>query len=267
MSIILIPATKSLTVTDQIPNGNINNDTITVGSDGNYNYISYLFFDISAIPVNISILNAELVLFKQNNFFNDCRKEFYIYPLSDYFSTYTNYNNRPNVNAIIRKIFYPFTSKVAVTANLTSVASLWVKNQLTNTGIALVGKKNNGFVDFGSAICTDPYLIPFIKVAVAPIITKNPCCNQNNDNKDLGTTKQVQVIGTVAPASVYEAIVNVGVTRSGTSHTDNYYVADEYDNSTSYYPLPIDKTYNVAIIPAEKPGDVETISFYGSYKG
>lgn len=262
MSIILIPATKSLTVTNKLPNGNINNDIITIGSDGKYDHISYLFFDISTIPSNVSILDAELILFKTNTFYNNFREEFCIYPLSDYFSTYTTFNNRPKMNTIIKKSFYPITSKVAITINLTCFISLWIKNQLTTTGIALLGKNTNTLAEFGSSICKDNYLIPFIKVLVRPIIYDKCCSNTPKE----GTIRQIQVIGTVAPASKYEAIVNVGVTRNSSGHTDNYYVADEYDNSTSGNPLDIDKTYNMAIIPKENPGDVENINFYGSYK-
>jgi hypothetical protein len=63
LSSILIPATKSLTVTNKSPNENINEDIITVGYDGKYKYISYLYFDISSIPTNVTVLSAELVLF------------------------------------------------------------------------------------------------------------------------------------------------------------------------------------------------------------
>lgn len=264
MSSILIPATKSLTVTNKLPNGNINEDIIMVGIDEKYMYTSYLFFDSSAIPNNVYVSNAELVLFKTNNFYNNSKIEFSISPLSDYFSTYTTFNNPPRENKIIKTKFYPITSKVAVTVNLSYIVSLWVKNQLTNTGIALYCRNQNVIAEFGSAINENSYLIPFINVSINPIINKNQCCTRYPI--DNGTTKQVQVIGTVAAASKYDAIVNVGVTRSGSGHTDNYYVADEYDNSTSGNPLHIDKTYNVAIIPKENPGDVETVNFYGSYK-
>ncbi len=234
-----------------------------VGIDGEYMYTSYLFFDISAIPSNVFISNAELVLFKTNNFYNDSKKEFYISPLSEYFSTYTTLNNSPKENKIIKTKFYPIISKVAVIVNLSYLVSLWCKNQLRNTGIALYCKKQNILAEFGSAINKDSYLTPFINVATNPIINER-CCNKYPIEN--GTTKQIQVIGTVAAASKYAAIVNVGVIRGGSGNTDNYYVADEYDNLTSGTPLNIDKTYNVAIIPKESPGDVETISFYGSYK-
>jgi len=266
LSSILIPATKSLTVTNKFPNGNINDETIIIGSDGIYNYISYLFFDISAIPVNISISNAELILFKTNKFYNDSKKEFSIYQISEYFSTFTTFNNPPKVNPMIKKVFYPITSKVAVSVNLTYLVSLWLKNKQVNTSIALVDMKNSILAEFGSANNENKYLIPFINVSIISN-TSNKCnCFANFNCNNVPTTKQIEVIGTVAAASKYEAIVNVGVKRNGSGHTDNYYVTDEYDNSLSGNPIFVDKTYNMAIIPKEMPGDVETVAFYGSYK-
>jgi hypothetical protein len=132
LSSILIPATKSLTVTNNFPNTNINEDIITVGYDGKYKYISYLYFDISSIPNNVSVLSAEFVLFKTDDFYNDIRKEFLICPLSDYFSTYTTFNNSPKMNTRIKRPFYPLTSKVAVTVNLTYLVSLWLMNTIPN---------------------------------------------------------------------------------------------------------------------------------------
>jgi len=260
---ILIPVIKSITVTNKFPTGNINEDTIKVGSDGEFVYVSYLFFDISSIPSNAVISKAELVLFKTNNFYNDSNKEFIIYPLNDYFSTHTTFNNAPDVSTIIKKSFYPITSKVAVSIDLTKFALLWSINRLNNTGIALFSKDNSILAEFGSSICSDKYLIPFIKIVINYVIAPaKPCGIIDNE----AYTKKIQVIGTVAPAAKYEAVVNVGIKRSGSYHTDNYYIVDEYDNSLSYNPLPIDKTYNVAIIPKKKPGDTESIDFYGSYK-
>ena len=266
LSSILIPATKSLTVTNKLPNGNINGDTITVGNDGVNNYISYLFFDISAIPSNVSVINAELVLFTTNNFYNDYKKEIFICTLNDYFSTYTTFNNRPRVNSNVKRKFSPLTSNVALTVNLTYFLSLWFKNKLTNAGITLFSN-NNILSDFGSAISKDAYLIPFINVSITPIVSDKCDCFKNcNCNHQEPTIRQVRVIGTVAEDSQYEAIVNIGVTRSGSGRTDNYHVADEYNNLLSGTPLHVDKTYNMAIIPKENPGDVETVDFYGSYK-
>lgn len=268
MASIIIPASKSITVTDKFPNENINEVILSVGNDGFYNYLSYLFFDISTIPSNVIICHAELVLFKVDEFYNDDSKVFEIYPLTEYFSTYTNYNNRPEVNNVFKKFksdFYPLTSKAAVTVPLTSLVTLWVKYGSINTSIMLCGKSENVLVHFGSAICTDKYLIPFLKVTFTPCYNPvvPPSCTHNCND---ATLRQINVTGTVAEQSKYDAVVNIGISRNGSNHTDNYCVVDEYDNSTNHIPLHVDKTYNIAIIPPKTSGDAENITFYGSYK-
>ena len=94
MGSIIIPASKSLTVTNKFPDENINANYIKVGYKQKFNYISYLFFDISSIPCNALVLNAELVLFKMDKFCENHSKKFIIYQLEDYFSSYTTYDNR-----------------------------------------------------------------------------------------------------------------------------------------------------------------------------
>ncbi|MCB2343246.1 DNRLRE domain-containing protein [Clostridium estertheticum] len=288
MTSIIIPSTKSLTVTTKIPNGNINEKNITVGSDGLYTYSSFLFFDISKVPSNAEISNAELVLFKTDNFYNDNKKCIYIYPLFDYFSTFSTYNNPPEVNHIIQGSLYPLTSKISVTSNLTKIVSLWFRNALSNKGIILCKKNNDFITTFGSAICSDKYLTPFIKVVYriknTIIIHENrnpmkviyspcPCNCPSYPNPPIPpappvpTIRKVEVTGIVAPFSIYIIIVTLSVTRSNTGHIDNYYVTDKYDNSASSTPLAIDNFYDIAVIPQENPGDTENISLSGSYKG
>jgi len=282
---IIIPSTKSLTLTNKIPVGNINEENITVGNDGLYTYSSFLFFDISKVPSNAEISNAELVLFKTDNFYKDNRKCIYIYPLFDYFSTYTTYNNPPEVNTLIEGSLYPLTSKISVTANLTKIVSLWFRNAVSNKGIILCKKNNNFITSFGSAICNDKYLTPFIKVAYSVkstiIIHENstpmkviqcPCpCNcpphPYPPIPPIPTIRRVEVTGIVASMSIYVIIVTLTVIRIGTGHIDNYYVSDQYNNSASSTPLAIDKFYDIAVIPQLNPGDAENISLSGSYKG
>lgn len=476
MATMIINASKSLTTTDKFPNKNINKGIISVGNDGSHNYISYLFFDISSIPCDVSISYAELVLFKVDKFYNDLGKKFEIYPLNEYFSIFTTFKNYPSISDIIKKDFYPLASKPVVTIPVTSLVKLWLDDYHINTSIMLCGKSKNSLVHFGSAICTQKYLIPFLKITYAPldtqrvIIKKNhtsqkttskardikisnnkisstylsnsenlyansptrsPVNDQNslekanikdktepmnlnteftkneiltnsgsdfftnnvistdstkistdfkntlfssnysnlqlptkdNENtydeflvkflnsiinkingtllkyyntqfhsdeiyRDLDkylpavitsflnlrgneyivesqfanviarntsslisqfisildkifclllcllfeycnnrpTLRQIRVIGTVAPYSKYISVVNVSIVRSLSKHTDNYYVADEYDNSQGKNPLHIDKIYNIAIIPGKGICDIEEDSLYGSYK-
>ena len=266
MGSILIPASKSLTVTDRLPDGNINEDIIITGRDGIYNYFSYLFFDISSIPSNVSISYAELVLFKTDKFYDDMNKTFGICPLLDYFSIYTTYSNRPRINDSVLKNFYPLTSKVAVTIILTSFVSSWVRNSCPNTGIMLFGKSKNILVKFGSSINQNSYLIPFLKVCFIPAAIKSICNKYYYYHYDNPLLKQVQVTGTVAADANYQAFVNIEVQRSGSGHKDNYYVADEYDNTSNNAPLHIDKTYTIPVVPRPSPGDTESTNVYGSYK-
>ena len=193
MGSIIIPASKSLTVTDKSPKENINANYIKVGYQLKFNYISYLFFDISSIPCNALVLNAELVLFKTDKFFENHCEKFIIYQLEGYFSSYTTYDNRPKINKDIKKVFYPFTSKVAVTVDITKFVSLWIKSERICTGIMIDSEPNCSFAKFGSAICNDGYIIPFIKVSFDCIC--KDCCYKKP------TIREVEVTGDVEPES------------------------------------------------------------------
>lgn len=166
MRSILIPVIKSLTVTNKYPDKSLNENVITVGSDDKYKYYSYLFFDISSIPCNVIISNAELVLFKVDKFYDDNSKKISISPLREYFSTYTTYNNPPNYDHYTIINFYPLTSKISVTINITTIISSWVKNKPNskNKGIILYGKNRDVIISFGSVKSDDNYLAPFIIV-------------------------------------------------------------------------------------------------------
>lgn len=98
---------------------------------------------------------------------------------------------------------------------------------------------------------------------------RSACCNNPSPTPqpDNSTVRQVRVTGTVAQLSVYYIVVNIEVTRASSGFTENYYVSDQYDNSSNNNPLSIDKTYNIAIIPKIQSGDTENLVLYGSYKG
>lgn len=306
MRSIIIPAIKSLTITNKYPNKSLNEDIITVGSDDKYKYYSYLFFDISSIPCNVVICNAELVLFKVDKFYDDNSKIISISPLREHFSTYTTYNNPSIYDSYTKINFHPLTSKVAVTINITSIISSWVKNKINNKGIKLYTKNKDSIIHFGSAKSNDDYLLPFIKVTYKYCLS--PCrrlnyayycfnkypkynCNgkyvviYKNDFKEIltkiykdiyknkcnpnadATIRKVRVTGTVAPLSQYVIIINLQVTRAYTGHKDNYYVCDKYDNNLNNHSLSINKIYNIPIIPKIKPCDIGNVKLYGSYKG
>lgn len=266
MASVIIPASKSLTVTNKFPDANINDDIILVGCDGVYDYISYIFFDISSIPCNVLISNAELILFKTNNFYNDFNKFFLIRTLKSYFSSYTTYNNRPETSLMLEKKIYPLTSEVVVRINVTAFVSMWLRNGLSSTSLELRKKNSHTIVNFGSAISKDSSVIPFIKVSFdSSHSSDSQIISYQNIKQPSSSLRQVRVIGTVAGSSIYESAVNIEIARKDSGNIDNYYVADEYYNP-SMDPMNVDKTYNIAIIPSEQPGDMEKISHYGSYK-
>jgi hypothetical protein len=263
---IIIPASKSITITNKLPNSNINGDTIIVGADGISSYFSYLFFDLSSLPSNITINYAELTLFKTDNFYNDCSNVFGIYPC-DYFSTYTTFKNQPKKDPFSIKYFTPITCNVVVNVPFTSFVSGWIKNPKRSTCIQLFSKSKNTLASFGSAISKDSYLIPFLKIIFTPIpqrCTINIPIPQPPIN-GVPVIQQVQVTGTVAANAKYNAVVNIAVKRELTGNTDNYYVVDEYNNLGRSAPLHIDKIYNIAVTPRPSPDDDESALFAGSY--
>lgn len=264
MASIIIPASKSITITSKLPDSNINGDTIVVGNDGMSSYFSYLFFDLSSLPNNIVVNYAELTLFKTDNFHNDVTNVFGIYPC-DYFSTYSTFKNRPKTDPFSVKYFYPVISDVTVKIPLTYFVSVWASNPKKSTCIQLFAKKKNTIASFGSAISKDNYLIPFLKISFSPIPQRSTSTTPTPHSDGIPVIKQIQVTGTVAANAKYNAVVNVAVKRSLTGYTDNYYVVDEYNNVGKSTPLHIDRIYNIAVTPKPEPNDDETIILGGSY--
>lgn len=185
MNSITIPSIKSVTITNKYPDKSLNEDTIIVGSDGEYKYYSYLFCDISSIPSNVVVSSAKLTLFKTDNFFNDINQKISISPLYEYFSTYTTYNNSPNYDHYTIINFYPLTTKISVTIDITTIVSSWVKNSLRNKGIILYGRNKDILTSFGSVKSSDSYLVPFIIINYEPYSHKKCTdkCSQNDCDK------------------------------------------------------------------------------------
>lgn len=164
MRSLIIYANKSLTITDEIPDGNIEDETLLVGSN-DFNYASYLFFDLSVLPDNITNLKAQLVLFKTGDF-NNSPIKFSIYPLAEHFSSFTTYNNYPSWNKNTRVDFLPFTKSIAAESNMTSIVSSWYNGTLLNRGILIIANtRNAALASFGSAYNTNNDLIPLLHIS------------------------------------------------------------------------------------------------------
>lgn len=258
MKTLLIPASKSLTITNKFPWKNFNIDRIKVGYDGNYLYYSYLFFNLSSLPRNIVIYNSKLILYKLDKFYNDKHSKFLISPLKEDFNKYTTYYNPPAYYRHKRIPFYPITSKIAISTDITPIVCDWIINRKNNKGIILYNKSDYITASFTSSKTPYDYLVPLLKINYDIY----PIYKHSNS-----TIKKVKVTGTVAPNSIYYIIINIEITRAGTGKKDNYYVSDEYDNSSNKFSLNINKTYSIPIFPKIKAGDIKKVNLFGSYKG
>ncbi|MDT8717984.1 DNRLRE domain-containing protein [Clostridium sp. 19966] len=265
MGNVIIFANKTISITNEFPNKNINEGDIIVGNRAKYNYYSYIFFDISPIPQNAIIKHADLVLFKTDNFYDDCRKVFGVCSISDYFSTYTTYNNRPNTIDVVTSSFYPLTREVSISANVSRIVSLWNNNPCMNAGgIMLYPKSRDVLCKFGSAINKNQYIIPFLKICYD---IENTSCNCSRCIPNVNPyIRDIRVTGTVAAHSIYDLAVNLEVERGNTGCINNYYVAKEYDNLSNGNTMHVDENFNLAIIPPTSPGDKENVVLYGAYR-
>lgn len=261
----MIFADKTISITNEFPNKNINEENIIVGNEAKYNYYSYIFFNTSAIPTNSIINRADLVLFKTDNFYEDYNKLFGACSISDYFSTYTTYSNRPNIIDVVTSKFYPLTSQAAVSINVSKIVSLWNINPYMNIGGMMLYSKSKGVIcKFGSAISKNKYLIPFLKIYYD---IKDTTCNCSQCKPSPSPNlRNIRVTGTIAAHSIYDLAVNLEVERADTGRINNYYVAKEYDNLPNDTSMHVDENFNIAVIPPVSSGDKENIVLYGAYK-
>ena len=172
---IIIYASKSLTIVKKNCNSTkddplaFDNESIIVGNNRYSSYVSYLYFDTSSIPDGIKNLTAELVLFKLNDFYyRDVW--FAIYPLLNYFSSFTTSENPPAFDKSSKVEFDPFTNKVAVEIDLSDIVNKWADNSWINKGIVLSGNNaRKAVARFGSAFINDVTLVPFLRVSFEEI--------------------------------------------------------------------------------------------------
>lgn len=167
MQTCVIPACKSLTITSKYPENNISGEAICIGKNEKHTYYSYLDFDISILPNNIELISADLVLFKRNYFVKPISTKLYIYPLIDYFSSYTTYENHPRWNVAYKKEFNPLTKNVVVEIDIIDIVRKWLKCKWPCKGLFICfdGRQTDiPLACFGSAYSDDETIIPFIRI-------------------------------------------------------------------------------------------------------
>lgn len=288
MDAITLPANKSLTLSDKIPNGNIHKNNIIVGCSNKFEYHSLLYFDISSLPHDITICSAKLTLFKCDGFYDDTSSEFIIYPICSHFSIYTTYLRIPSANTCSGIKFYPMTSKSTVDVNITSIVSSWIENCSSNKGIIISDMWNNCMASFGSSLAKKQEMVPFITITYTHNNTSITENSRSNCNHNFGLAVQIintcnncspcipsipsnpsiiEVIATgkIEKYSVFVVIIEVIITRT-TGNINKYYVSDEYKNPTDTA-MSINKTYSIPIVPALAVGDsITSANIYGAYK-
>ena len=222
-----ILASKSLTITSKLPNENILDKIITVGSDGDNTTKSYLYFDLSSINAAVKINEANIVLFKTDNFYNK-KDIFLIYALTDYFSSFTTYNIHPTSNHVIKLSFLPFVKKVAVSINATRLVNKWIKIPFSNKGLLISGQKSvNSQCNFGSAINEDVSLIPVLRINYSEVsgIPSNITINSNTNEK-LIKSGYLKVPLTLVSASYISQSIQGNLFAEGTFFITNNNLTD-----------------------------------------
>jgi hypothetical protein len=162
---LMLQAIKSLTITSKLPNGAINSGTISVGYDNDFFYGSYLFFDTSTILSNITINYAHLILFKNQSYKENQNYSYTIYPLLDYFSSQSSYENRAHYSNEGKVNFSYLDNKVYIDTDITNIVNIWRNDQLENKGLFIKPRDTSSpLISFGSATSSDNTLKPLLKI-------------------------------------------------------------------------------------------------------
>ena len=67
--------------------------------------------------------------------------EYIIYPLTEYFSRYTTYDNRPKYNCSLEKSFFTDEKSVCEEIDITPIVSDWISGKVPNKGLMFKGKR------------------------------------------------------------------------------------------------------------------------------
>lgn len=148
----LFVASRSLTVSSEYPEGNINDEKIKCGFDGQNIFRSYIFFDLSPLPYNAFVTSAKLQLFLIEDYFKYSSKNLYFYMLQEDFGEYTTYNKQPkyNINYIKTNISYKNFGVIEIP--ITSFVLKWTNGEVINKGLLVRCEENKkSLVEFGSS--------------------------------------------------------------------------------------------------------------------
>lgn len=258
MPCLVIPASRSLTVSSTYPFSNVEGMYLYIGNKWKTKYMNCLYFDVSSIPCALKELHATLVLYKKPIlYYNNCKKqieEYAVSPLLEDFNRHTTYNNMPKYDSSIQETFFIDEKNICEEIEITDIVCDWINGKISNKGLIIYEKQaiNNLTNNFSILI-----VVPFIKIWYT--------CNFNPE-PEIPTIRKVEVSGDVAPDSIYVITVVLSITRECTGYVDNYYVTDEFNNMGNNNTLEVHKTYDIAVVPPIGPNDTEAVNIYGAYK-
>lgn len=151
MGEVIFLADKSLTITNERPDENINTDIISCGFNGNFVYRSFLSFDISSLPYNAFITSAILQLFLIDDYFKCFSKNLHVYMLKEDFGDFTTYNQQPKFYSDYIRTNISYKKYGLINVNITSFVQRWMSGETINKGILLRCEENKkSLVAFGS---------------------------------------------------------------------------------------------------------------------
>ncbi|MCX7694121.1 MAG: DNRLRE domain-containing protein [Caloramator sp.] len=151
MGEVLFLADKSLTITNERPDENINTDIISCGFNGNFIYRSFLNFDISSLPYNAFITSAILQLFLIDDYFKCFSKNLYVYMLKEDFGDFTTYNQQPKFYSDYIRTNISYKKYGLINVNITNFVQRWMSGETINKGLLLRCEENKkSLVAFGS---------------------------------------------------------------------------------------------------------------------
>ncbi|TDT61018.1 DNRLRE domain-containing protein [Fonticella tunisiensis] len=165
MNETLLLCTRQVSVNSKFPDQNFKDETFQAGTDGAYNYRSFMFFDIMNLPFNINVVSARLVIYLIEDLYKFTGKKLYIYGLLDDFGHFTTYSFQPRTESRYVKFNMNIRSSGPMQIDVTDIVRKWRNGNLINKGILLRGdERRPSLITLGSAHNMNYNLIPKLKL-------------------------------------------------------------------------------------------------------